>query len=182
MYFEQHGKANTEETLRLAKRRVDELGIKEIVIASTTGESAFRALEIFDDAKLTVVTYHCGFGKPFENIMRSEAKKELMEKGASVISATHALSGIERSIAKKHSGIYPILLVADILRLFGQGVKVAVEIAVMASDGGALTGADIVSIGGSARGSDAALVIKPSGQSDFFDLKVREIICKPRDF
>eukprot|EP00362_Geleiidae_sp_MMETSP1317_P002186 CAMPEP_0201286024 /NCGR_PEP_ID=MMETSP1317-20130820/114171_1 /ASSEMBLY_ACC=CAM_ASM_000770 /TAXON_ID=187299 /ORGANISM="Undescribed Undescribed, Strain Undescribed" /LENGTH=114 /DNA_ID=CAMNT_0047612437 /DNA_START=2390 /DNA_END=2734 /DNA_ORIENTATION=- len=114
--------------------------------------------------------------------MASHVKEDLISKGASVISATHALSGVERGIAKKHSGVYPALLIADTLRLFGQGTKVAVEIAVMATDAGALTGNDIISIGGSAKGSDTALVIKPAGQSVFLDMKIREIICKPRIF
>jgi hypothetical protein len=37
-------------------------------------------------------------------------------------------------------------------------------------------------VGGTARGADAAVVIKPANQSDLFNLKIREIICKPRNF
>ena len=66
--------------------------------------------------------------------------------------------------------------------MFGQGTKVAVEISIMAADSGNLSGNDIVSIGGSGRGADAALIIKPANQSDLFDLKIREIVCKPREF
>jgi hypothetical protein len=47
---------------------------------------------------------------------------------------------------------------------------------------GALSGADIISIGGSGSGADAALVLKPAHQNNFFDLRIREIICKPRVF
>jgi hypothetical protein len=94
----------------------------------------------------------------------------------------HALSGLERSVAKKHSGVYPVLLIADTLRLLGQGTKVAVEVAVMAADAGMLTGKDIISIGGSGGGADTALVLKPAHQNNFFDLRIKEIICKPRDF
>jgi hypothetical protein len=71
---------------------------------------------------------------------------------------------------------------ADTLRLFGQGIKVAVEVAVMAADAGALTGNDIISIGGSGRGADAALVLKPAHQNNFFDMRIREVVCKPRSF
>lgn len=99
-----------------------------------------------------------------------------------MVSATHALSGVERAVAKKHSGVYPALLIADTLRPFGQGTKVAVEVAVMAADSGNLTGNDIVSIGGSGRGADTALILKPANQSDLFDTRIREIVCKPRDF
>mmetsp|Transcript_14634 Transcript_14634/g.7150 ORF Transcript_14634/g.7150 Transcript_14634/m.7150 type:complete len:183 (-) Transcript_14634:429-977(-) len=182
MYFDKPGKINTEQTLKAAKEKAEELKINEVVVASTSGDTAYKALDIFPEYILTIVTYHCGFRKPFESIMASHVKEDLISKGASVISATHALSGVERGIAKKHSGVYPALLIADTLRLFGQGTKVAVEIAVMATDAGALTGNDIISIGGSAKGSDTALVIKPAGQSVFLDMKIREIICKPRIF
>lgn len=182
MHFDQPGKTNTEQTLSLAYKRGKKLGLKEVVVASTKGDTAYKALEIFTGFKIIVVTYHCGFKEPFKNIMKGEVKQDLIKKGASVVSATHALSGVERAIFKKHSGIYPALLIADTLRLFGQGTKVAVEISIMAADAGELSGNDIVSIGGSGRGADAALILKPANQSDLFDMRIREIICKPRDF
>jgi len=182
MYFDKVGPDNTKETLSLAYNRAKELGINEVVIASTSGTTALLAHNIFTDCKLTVVTYHCGFRKPFELVMTPEIKLSLDRKGMHVITATHALSGVERSLAKKFEGIYPVLLIADVLRLFGQGTKVAVEIAIMAADAGALTGKDIVSIGGSGKGSDTALVLRPANQSDLFDMRIREIICKPRNF
>jgi len=52
----------------------------------------------------------------------------------------------------------------------------------MAADAGTLTGNDIISVGGSGGGADAALVLKPAHQNNFFDLRIREIICKPRKF
>lgn len=182
MAFEKPGKKNTDETLRRAWDRCRELKIDEVVVASTTGETAYKALELFEDVKLVVVTYHCGFREPFQNVMDDQVKLDLVERGASVVAATHALSGVERAVAKKHSGVYPALLIADTLRLFGHGVKVAVEIAIMAADAGALSGADIVSIGGTGRGADAALVLKPANQSDLFDMRIRDVICKPFDF
>ena len=70
--------------------------------------------------------------------MDPHVKKDLIARGIHVISATHALSGVERAVAKKHQGVYPALLIADTLRLFGQGTKVAVEVSIMAADSGAL--------------------------------------------
>jgi len=182
MYFEQTGKINTQETISLAYQRAKELHLNEMVVASTTGETALEAYNIFKDFQITVVTYHCGFRKPFETIMTSEMRHTLEQKGMRVVSATHALSGVERSLSKKYQGVYPVLLIADVLRLFGQGTKVAVEIAIMAADAGMLTGNDIVSIGGSGKGADAALILKPANQSDLFDMRIREIVCKPRNF
>ena len=182
MYFDKPGKDNTDQTLELAAQRAKALSINEIVLASTTGFTANRAAEIFDGCRIAAVTYHSGFKEPFKNEMSTDVKADLQNKGITVIAASHALSGVERSIAKKHSGVYPVLIIADTLRLFGQGVKVAVEVAVMAADAGALTGNDIISIGGSGHGADAALVLKPAHQNNFFDMRIREVICKPRSF
>ncbi len=182
MYFEKPGKDNTEQTLALAAQRAEQLQIKEAVVASTTGETAYKAIEVFTGLRLTVVTYHCGFKEPFKNPMAADVRQDIESRGIPVVAASHALSGVERSVAKKHGGIYPALLIADVLRLFGQGTKVAVEVAIMAADAGTLSGDDIVSIGGSGRGADAALVLKPAHQNNLFDLRIREIICKPRNF
>ncbi len=182
MYFESDGKANTDQTLKLAYERAKESSIKEIVIASTTGDTVYKALKIFSGVKIVMVTYHCGFKEPFQKVLKDEIRKDLESKGVTVVSATHALSGVERSLAKKYSGIYPVLLIADVLRLLGQGTKVAVEVSIMAADAGALSGEDIIAIGGTARGADTAIVLKPANQSDFFNLRIREIICKPRNF
>ncbi len=180
--FEEPGKINTQQTLELACDRAKEIGINEVVIASASGETAYKALEVFKGFKITTVTYHCGFKEPFQGAMKADVRKDLEEEGVKVVEATHALSGVERSIAKKYTGSYPVLLIADTLRLFGQGTKVAVEITIMAADAGALSGNDIIAIGGTAKGADTALVIKPAHQSSMFDLKIREIICKPRAF
>lgn len=182
MYFDKPGKENTEQTLNLACKRGKELGIDELVVASTTGNTAYRAMEVFKGFKITAVTYHCGFREPFKMEMREDIRSDLEKKGVRIVAATHVLSGLERSVSNKYGGSYPVLLIADTLRLFGQGVKVAVEISVMAADSGSLTGKDIIAVGGTARGSDSALVIKPVCQSNFFDMRIREIICKPVTF
>jgi len=179
MHFKKPGPGNTDHTLAAAYERGNALGLNEVVVASTTGETAFKAFDVFKGYSLTVVTYHCGFREPFKKVMSDEAQHRLSEQGARVISATHALSGVERSIFNKYQGSYPVLLIADTLRLFGQGVKVAVEISIMAADAGALTGNDIISIGGTGKGADAALVLQPAGQSHFFDMRIKEIVCKP---
>ena len=128
------------------------------------------------------MTYHCGFKTPFENVLPEKVRQDLSARGVRVVTATHALSGVERGLSKKHAGLYPVVLMADTLKLFGQGAKVAVEVAVMAADAGALSGRDIIAVGGSSRGADTALVLKPAHAARVFDLKIREIVCKPRDF
>ena len=182
MYFETQGKNNTDKTLELAFDRGKTLGLNEVVVASSKGDTAYKVIEMFAGFRITVVTYHTGFKTPFKKVMPDDVRSDLENKGALVVSGTHALSGVERSLAKKYSGSFPVLLIADVLRLFGQGTKVAVEISIMAADAGNLTGNDIISIGGTGRGADTALVLKPVNQQNLFDMQVREIICKPRSF
>jgi len=60
-------------------------------------------------------------------------------------------------------------------------MKVACEIACMAADAGFIrTDEDAISIGGTSRGADTAILLRPSNTHAFFDIKVKEIICKPR--
>jgi len=67
--------------------------------------------------------------------------------------------------------------------MFGQGTKVAVELALMAADAGLIrTDEDVFSIGGTATGADTALLLRPANSSALFDLRVKEIICKPVTF
>ena len=56
VYFEKPGPKNTEETLNLAKERAEELGIRNIVVASTTGETGVKASEVFKGYNLIVVS------------------------------------------------------------------------------------------------------------------------------
>ena len=67
VYFEERGKANTEETFRLAKERADQLGIRDIIIASYTGYTALKALEYFQGYNLVIVAGVFGFREPNED-------------------------------------------------------------------------------------------------------------------
>ena len=95
-------------------------------------QSEFESIEAFNGKRVITVTYHCGAREPFKNRIADDVRKDLEDKGSPVVICSHALSGLERSVAKKHSGVYPVLLIADTLRLLGQGTKIAVEVAVMA--------------------------------------------------
>ena len=73
-------------------------------------------------------------------------------------------------------------IIAHVLRLFSQGVKVGCECACMAVDAGlVMAGEEAISIGGSSTGADTAIVLKPSNTHTFFDTRILEIICKPRE-
>jgi len=72
-------------------------------------------------------------------------------------------------------------IIAGVLRVFGQGMKVVCEIALMAADSGLVrVDEDIIAVGGTGGGADTAVVLRPVNGQNFFDLKVKEILCKPR--
>ena len=156
----------------------------DICLASTTGNTAKSALDIISEinytGRLVVVRCACGSHGKGETGMSREVYDELCRKGAYVVTAGHALSGCERGVAKKYSGGYPVLVIADTLRMLGQGVKVCVEISLMANDAGMLTyGKPVVCVGGSGSGADTVCVITPGYSSTVFDTVINEIIEKP---
>ncbi len=182
LLFEKTGKQNTEETIRIAYLKARDEDIREIIIASCTGYTAGKALEVFnpDDRKIIIITSHAGFTEPFRNDMEPETIEALRSRGIHLLTCSHALSGIERSFRQKHGGLYPAEIAAETLRIFGHGVKVCVEMSIMAADAGLLSGKPCICIGGTGHGADAAAVITPSHMNTFLDTRVHEILCKPR--
>ena len=65
----------------------------------------------------------------------------------------------------------------------GVGVKVGVECAIMAADSG-LVGIDedVISIAGTYAGADTAIIVRPVFSQNLFDIKIKEILCKPNEW
>ncbi len=180
VYFERPGKEWTDEVLKICKQYAESNGIKDIVVASTTGETGAKASEIFKGYNLVVVTHVAGFREPGKVELLDEYRRRIEENGGKILTTTHALSGVERNIRKKFGTIGPAELIANTLRLFGEGTKVCVEIAVMAADAALIpVNKEVICIAGTVRGADTALVIKPAHSTNFFDLRIRRILCKP---
>lgn len=181
MYWGNKGKENTDATVRLAIERASQLSIKHIVVASCSGFTASKFIGC--PQQVVCVTHHVGFGGPGEDEMDPAARENLLKADIKVLTTTHLLAGVDRAVRNKFGGLYPAEIMAQTLRLFGQGVKVCVEIASMALDAGMIPhGADIIAVGGTGVGADTAAIIQPAHSNKFFDTKVREIICKPREF
>jgi hypothetical protein len=180
-YFENPGEENTDKVIELVKERKNELGIEYIVIASATGNSAVKLGEKIDDTHIVNVTHHAGFRGGDELELTPENEKKLADLSIPTYTSSHALSGVGRGISNKFKGVTPVEVVAETLRMFSQGIKVCVEISIMAADGGLLpTDSEIIAIGGTASGVDTAVVLKATHQGNFFDLRIHEIIAMPR--
>lgn len=180
VYFEKKGPENTDKTISLAKKRADELGIKSILIATTKGDSAVKASEVFKGYNLVVVTHSTGFAHINVQELEEAKRKIVEENGGKILTSLHSFGGIGRAVRMKFNTYELEDIIANTLRTFGEGTKVAIEITMMATDTGLIrTIEDVVVIAGTGRGADTALVIKPANTQRFFDLKVKEIICKP---
>lgn len=181
-YFEGAGKDNTRKTLELAVKTAKESGIKNLVIASTEGNSAKMLADEIDwqGINVTVVTHAYGQKTPNTNPMSVDTRKYLKEKGFNICTAAHVLSGAERSLSRNYGGIYPVEIIAYTLRMFGQGTKVCVEISSMAADAGYIsTEEPVVAVGGTVSGADTAVVLRPEVTSRIIKTKIDRIICKP---
>ena len=182
VYFENPGVENTDEVLRIAKQRADELGIKTIVVASTRGHTAVKAVEVFKGLRVIVVGTATGAREPNVQAFKDENRKIVESKGGTILITTHAFAGVSRAMKDKFNTIVIGDIIANTLRVFGQGMKVVCEIAMMAADSGLVrTDENVISIAGtgSSGGADTAVVLKPVNTHNFFDLKIREILCKP---
>ena len=181
VYFEKPGPSNTKDTLQLARTRADDLGVKTIVVASGTGATGAAAAEIFDGIDLVVVAGAVGYREPNTHRMKAEHRTVIEAGNGKVLFAGHAFGMMGRAVNRKFGAIQIDELVANVLRVFGQGMKVGCEISCMAADAGLLeTGEECIAIGGTGKGADTAIVIKPSNTHNFFDTRVLEIFCKPR--
>jgi hypothetical protein len=181
--FDKGGHENTGATLEAVRARADELGINHVVLATTSGETALKAAEAFagSDIAIVAVTLHAGYWQTYaapdeEKVAAAEAQ------GVRFLTATHSLmGGVESAIRDKFGGLGPVELIAHTYYTISHGFKVAVEVAVMAADAGLVpVDREVIAIAGTGRGADTAVVLSPAYSTNFFDLKVREIIAMPR--
>jgi hypothetical protein len=188
-YFRYRGEVNTGTTLELARERALKLDIKKMVVASETGRSALKALKVVKDTdiKLIVVTHYPDrtWGPKGDipiGLDRTEyqhIKRYLKEHGAIVVQGTRPFAGVGRALG--WNSPVPATFVDKTLELFSSGTKIAVEVALMATDTGILEdGETVVALGGTYKGLDTAVVVKTTYSGKVFtNFEVLELIAKP---
>ncbi|MCE5255062.1 MAG: hypothetical protein LLG45_12815 [Actinomycetia bacterium] len=176
VYFEvgEPGHQNTEETLRLAVEEAGRRGLNKIVLASTTGETARLAAARLagTGVKLVVVPHQYGFTQ--RQRFPQDLVSELEQQGHRVHFGTMLFhtEGFYGSGAPE--------TMALVLRTICQGMKVCVEIVLMAADAGLLAkGEEVIAVAGTHRGADTAVVAIASTSTALHDLHITEILCKP---
>jgi hypothetical protein len=181
-YFHEKGSANTDRTLEIAFDSCKACDIKKIVVATSTGETALKLHKKTGNAmEIIAVTYGAGsrFTKEVERF--KEKEETIANKGIKIVRGLLTFSGVERGLQNKYkSGLIPLNIIADTLRMFSQGVKVCVEVAVMAAEHGFITpDEDVVVVAGSGHGADTALILRPAYAANLFETKIKALLCMP---
>jgi hypothetical protein len=86
-YYESTGEINTDETLKAAKKRADELGLSNLVIASSRGNTGVKAVELFKGYNVIVVPLVTGHRGPGKQELTTENREKIEEKGGRVVRA-----------------------------------------------------------------------------------------------
>lgn len=181
VYFDDPEKDYADEVFAVARQRAEELGIKTIIIASTKGKIAVKAVNALKGLRVIVVAHAFGFDDIGSQPFTKANRKKVENKGGIILTATHVFASIGRAMQNKFNMHGTEDVIANTLRLFGHGMKVICEIAMMAADSGLVsTDEDVIVIAGRHAGANTAVVLKPVNTPHFFDLKIKEILCIPR--
>lgn len=175
IYFESVKDDNTEATFQAVEQRLVDIGINKIVLASTTGSTAIKAVNFFKDkgVKLVVIPHQFDFSR-IDNPFPQALSEEIRQAGHEVHFGTMLFH------TEKLFGSNVPSIIADFLRCFCEGIKVCYEIVMMASDAGLLnSGQKVIAIAGTGKGSDTALVMQAASSRNLRKLKINEILCKP---
>jgi hypothetical protein len=174
-YFEKTGKENTGEVVRLVLDRAKSRNISRLVVASTRGNTAKSFSEAVEGKgiNLVVVPWQFGF-KGDEHPFPQELVKELRERKHLVHFGTMLFHTTD------FYGTNAPQAMANLLRIFGQGTKVCIEIIMMACDGGCIgIGEKFIAVAGSGSGADTAVLATAGPSTKIASLRIHEIICKP---
>jgi len=175
---------NTDATIEAAKTRAVELGLKYVVVASSSGSSGVKVVNAFKDTgiKVVVVTlFATSSSKP-----NPEHMAMIKELGAQVVTSSHALMGVPESLAKIKQGyVTPNTMIREVLRRFSQGTNVVADIVMMACDSGVIPeGEEVMAIAGMGNNADTAWILRACGSFNFFDkingLEFRELVALPK--
>jgi uncharacterized protein len=167
VYFDRPGQENTDEVLDVVQRRYEEGDISRILVATTKGVTGLKFAKAFKSKAEVVAISH-------EKI-EVDYRKEMEEHGAKPLEKSHLpfhAKGMD--------------VVRDALFVMGQGFKVALELALIATDMGIVPPYNyVIAVGGTGRGADTAIVVRTTTTAEAFTrdeskrLEVREILCMP---
>jgi hypothetical protein len=194
LYFGRPGPRCTRQVVEAVKRRLASGGPKHVVIASLSGCTALRFAEAVPRKELSIV---CVSGPPSWQLYREyqgvcpvpEVKQKLAELGVTVVDRMLSLvDGIDYGCARY--GLVPPswLIFETLVAVGGYGLKTAVEVAVMATDAGAIPPfEEVLAVAGTDKGADTAAIVVSTFASRFFSpqpqrrFQIKEVLAMPRN-
>jgi hypothetical protein len=188
-YFDEPGEGNTQWVIEAVSERLEVGGIKRVIVASTSGETAARfARNLKDKVELICVSeapYRREWGESWP-CLKPEIRQELEGLGVAIIDKAPYVFHNSVLEAASWSGAFPERLVKETLYCFGQGMKVAVEVVLIGvSCGYVAPYEDVIGVGGSGKGADTAVVLRATYPACLFDkdpakrLEIKEVIAMP---
>lgn len=181
VYFDKPGRDNTSSCLAVVKEAIG--GYGHVVVASTTGDTGISFAQALGGSgvNLVVVTHSAGFKEPNDLELTDEAREKIISLGGKVYMGSMLTHSLDTAFTGKFGGSLLSQVIAQSLRRFGEGAKVCVECVMMAVDAGLIPeGEEVLAVAGTARGSDTVLLIKSAASKRFLELKVLEVLAKPR--
>jgi hypothetical protein len=190
-YFEEAGKENTDAVVRVVRDRLAEGDLSTVIVASTTGYTALTFADALHGQDVTLVSVAETplireiWGAEYPCLL-PDARRELEQRGVIVADRVPYLFHSSVLDQSRWKAPAPEEIVRDTLYAFGQGLKVAVEVALIAVASGFVEPfQDVIAVGGTSRGADTAIVVRATfpnhvlSQDEDKRLKIREILCKP---
>ncbi len=188
-YFDESGEKNTQWVIEAVSQRLEIGGIKQVIIASTSGETAVAfARRLKDKAELICVSeapYRREWGEEWP-CLNQKFRQELESFGVTIMENVPYVFHSSVVEAARWSDTSPEQLVKETLYSFGQGMKVAVDVALTAVSCGYVTPyQDVIGVGGSGSGADTAIILRATYPACLFDkdpakrLEIKEIIAMP---
>ena len=170
-YFETAGPANTEAALAAARAYIANRGIKSVVVASGSGRTGARAVEVFQGHNVVVVTRSVGFAGPNKHDLLPEYVEQIRAGGGQILTCQHTFGGFARAVRRK-LGTYQLdEIVSFVLRNFCEGIKVCCEISTMAADAGLVrAGEETLVIAGTGSGRRLGRDLAPGQRARLFSI------------
>jgi hypothetical protein len=195
-YFDEPGPQNTEALIEAVKERIEESGIKHVVVASESGKTALKVAEVLKDldVKVVCVTAYAGLRLAWPESgewpgITGQIRRRLENLGVKIVEETPWIFKGVTFDAQFLRRVAPSWAIHEFVsRTMGYGFKTALEAALIAAEAGAVPiSEEVISIAGTGRlrgGADCAIVVRPSVVQRATDvekgLEVREIIAMPR--
>ena len=188
-YFDEPGEQNTELVIEAVSQRLEADGIRKVVVASTSGETAAKfARDLKGRAELICVS-QAPYRREWDEewpCLRQEFRQELERLRVAIVDKAPYVFHNSVLEGAPWSDAFPERLVRETLYCFGQGMKVAVEVVLMGVSCGYVTPyEDVIGVGGSGKGADTAIVLRATYPACLFDkdpakkLEIREVIAMP---